>query len=112
MVNLSLPFDVACNPILISVVSYRAGVIPVSPEFSTPKLFLHLRALLEYLPGGEDLDGRDNPRHTVRCDRLDDEMHAISGPISRNFIWYRFSTDGLLETSYDSVHRDEVLILG
>ena len=76
-VIISLPLDVARNRILTSMLPYRTGVIPVSPEFSTPELFLHLGALPEYLPGSDALDGRDNLRHTVRWNRLDEEMHVI-----------------------------------
>jgi len=76
-VVISLPLDVASNRILVSMLPYAAGVITVSPEFSTPKLFLHFGALPEYLPSSEALDGRDNLRHTVCWNGLDKEMHVI-----------------------------------
>ena len=76
-VIIALAHDVAGNRIFVSMLPYAAGVISVSPEFSTPELFLHFGALPEYLPSSETLDGRDNLRHTVCWNRLDKEVHMI-----------------------------------
>jgi hypothetical protein len=60
MVMSSLSLGVACDHTLISMLTCGADIIPFSPEYSSPKLFLDLGALPEYLPGSDALDGQED----------------------------------------------------
>jgi hypothetical protein len=71
MVIISLSLDVACDRILISMLTYGADVIPVSPEYFSPKLSLDLGALPEYLPGSDALDGREDKSRLSPCNSTD-----------------------------------------
>ena len=77
MIIISLLFDIVRDRILIAVFPYGTCKIPVRPEFSSPKLFFYLGTSLEYFPCCNAFDCRYDPCHTIRWNRLHEEMHMV-----------------------------------
>ena len=77
MIIISLLFDIVRDRILIAVFPYGTCKIPVRPEFSSPKLFFYLGTPLEYFPCCNAFDCRYDPCHTIRWNRLYEEMHMV-----------------------------------
>jgi len=82
----SLLLDVFSDDLSGHFVTHRSNIVPVSPEFPTPKLLLHLRKLPEYLARRNALHYL---RHFSRCvswRRSHKHMNMI--PICRQRINY------------------------
>ena len=75
----SLLLDIAGYHILISMLPYCACKISISPEFSSPELFLYLGASLEYLSCGNTLYDGNYSGHIVCRNRLHEKVHMIDG---------------------------------
>ena len=73
----SLISNVPPNARFITMLPYRAHEIPVAPKFSSPKLFLHLRAACENLPCRNALDDLHDFLRTIHRHRLDQEVNMV-----------------------------------
>jgi len=77
IIIISLLFHIIRDRMLIAVFPYGTCKIPVRPEFSSPKLFSYLRTPLEHFPCRNAFDRRYDFCHTIRRDRLHEEMYMI-----------------------------------
>jgi hypothetical protein len=77
MIIISLLFHIIRDRVLIAMFPYGTCKIPIRPEFSSPKLFPYLRTPLEHFPCRNAFDRRYDFCHTIRRDRLHEEMYMI-----------------------------------
>ncbi len=70
-------FDVALDQIRRDFIPHGPGKIPILPEFSSPKLFLHLRKFLKYLTRRNTLQHSYHPRNRIPRRKSYEYMNMI-----------------------------------
>ena len=76
-VLISLLLDILSYYVLVSMLPYGAGEIPIRPKFTAPQLFLDLRTSPENLPCTQALDDRHHLRHRIARNTLHKKMNMI-----------------------------------
>ena len=73
----SLVTNILRNSRLVSKFADSINKIPISPEFSTPKFYFHLRILFEYLFGRDAFQHCDDLGRTHLGNRLNQKMNMV-----------------------------------
>ena len=72
-----LLLDIFGNDALGAMLADRVNKVALPPELPAPKLLFHFGTPLEDFPGYDALHHRDNLRHTVRRNALDQKMNVV-----------------------------------